>query len=111
MARNHSKDLEPEEFKCFTGVYHPTFEKMLAVLYKHESHKKKSMRPPELSLQDQLLVALQHWRAYRSHFHHKRSPGEQSYAAGRMTCYRSSGVSSKDGTLFPQSVASQAAVR
>jgi hypothetical protein len=62
MARNHSKDLEPEEFKRFTGVYHPTFEKMLAVLYEHESYKKKSRRPPELSLQDQLLVALQHWR-------------------------------------------------
>jgi Ni/Fe-hydrogenase subunit HybB-like protein len=41
----------------------------------------------------------------------KRSPGGSSYAAGRMTCCGACSVGSSDGTLSPQSAASQAAVR
>jgi hypothetical protein len=41
----------------------------------------------------------------------KRSPRGSSYAAGRMTCCGACGVGSSDGTLSPQSAASQAAVR
>ncbi len=42
---------------------------MVAVLAEHERCKKKSGRPSQLSLQDQLLVALQYWWEYRPYFH------------------------------------------
>ena len=41
MPYDQIKDLEPEEFKRFTGVHRPTFEKMVAVLAEHERCKKK----------------------------------------------------------------------
>ena len=34
-----------------------------------EKAKKKPARPSKLALEDQLLVALQYWREYRTYFH------------------------------------------
>jgi hypothetical protein len=63
------KDLKPETFKRACGVHPHTFEKMLAVLRDNEQRKIKPGRPPTLSLEDQLLMALQYWREYRTYFH------------------------------------------
>jgi hypothetical protein len=42
---------------------------MLAVLAIREAAKKKKGRPPDLTLEQQLLLALQFWREYRTHYH------------------------------------------
>jgi hypothetical protein len=42
---------------------------MLQVLRANEQRKVKPGRPATLSLEDQLLVALQYWREYRTYFH------------------------------------------
>jgi hypothetical protein len=41
---------------------------MLAVLATREAAKKKKGRPPDLLLEQQLLLALQFWREYRTHY-------------------------------------------
>jgi hypothetical protein len=41
---------------------------MVEVMREHTQHKKKS-GCPKLSLEDQVLVALQYWREYRTYFH------------------------------------------
>lgn len=69
MTDEELKGLKPEEFKRFTGIHRSTFDKLLAILAEQERQKKKSGRPPKLTLADQLLVALQYWREYRPYFH------------------------------------------
>jgi hypothetical protein len=69
MTYEQMKDLKPETFKRACGVHPHTFEKMLAVLRDNEQRKIKPGRPPTLSLEDQLLMALQYWREYRTYFH------------------------------------------
>jgi hypothetical protein len=50
-------------------VQRESFEAMLAVLVRREAAKKKKGRPPDLGLEEQLLLALQFWREYRTHYH------------------------------------------
>lgn len=69
MTYEQIKDLKAEDFKRLCGVHPLTFAKMLAALREREKAKKKPGRPPKLSLEDQLLVALQYWREYRTYFH------------------------------------------
>jgi hypothetical protein len=69
MPYEQLKDLAPAEVKRFTGVSPATFAKMLTALGEYERNKKKRGRPGKLSLPDQVLVALQYWREYRSYFH------------------------------------------
>ena len=69
MTYEQIKDLKAEDFKRLCGVHRQTFDKMLAALEEREKLKKKSGRPAKLSCQDQLLVALQYWREYRTYFH------------------------------------------
>jgi hypothetical protein len=69
MTYEQLQVLELAEFKRFTGVQRATFEKLVAALGEHGRRKKKSGRPPKLSLADQVLVALQYWREYRPYFH------------------------------------------
>lgn len=38
-------------------------------MHEREKAKKKPGRPPKLSVEDQLLVALQYWRESRTYFH------------------------------------------
>lgn len=69
MTYEQLKTLEPAEFKRFTGVQRPTFEKMVEAVNVQERHKNKSGRPPKLPVADQVLVVLQYWREYRPYFH------------------------------------------
>lgn len=62
MTYEQLKALAPEEFKRFTGVQRPTFEKMVAALGERERAKKKRGRPAKLQLADQVLGVLQYWR-------------------------------------------------
>ena len=69
MTYEQMKDLKPGDFKRACGVYPQTFEQMLQVLRAHEQQKAKPGRPPTLSIEDQLVMALQYWREYRTYFH------------------------------------------
>ena len=69
MTYEHMKDLPPGDFKRACGVSPQTFEHMLQVLRIHEQKKVKPGRPSTLSLEDQLFMALQYWRDYRTYFH------------------------------------------
>ena len=54
MRYEEIKDRNDKDFKRLTGVEHPTFKQMVAVL---------------LSRADQLLLTLMYWREYRTQFH------------------------------------------
>lgn len=76
-------ELDGEKFRRLTGVKRTTFEKMLEIL--RESAKKKQAkggRKPKLLLEDQLLMALEYIREYRTYFH-----VSQSYGVSESTCY------------------------
>ena len=61
--------LSAPDFRRLLGVKRETFDTMLAVLTRREAAKKKKGRPPDLTLEQQLLLALQFWREYRTHYH------------------------------------------
>jgi hypothetical protein len=66
MTYEQLKALPPGDFKRACGVYPQTCEHMLPVLRDHEQRKVKPGRPATLSRADQLLMALQYWREYRT---------------------------------------------
>lgn len=74
------KDLKPEAFKRLTGVPPDTFALMREVLQKHY---RPFGRPPALSLENQLLVALMYWREYRTMAHIAAT-----YQVGEATVFR-----------------------
>jgi hypothetical protein len=69
MTYEQRKDLQPGNCKRACGGHPQTFEQMLQVLQAHEQQKVKPGRPPTLSLENQLLMALQYWHEYRTYFH------------------------------------------
>lgn len=68
MQHEQAKDLPPQEFKRLFGVQRPTFNEMVEVMRQYTKLKKQS-GSPKLSLENQVLVALQYWREYRTYFH------------------------------------------
>jgi len=78
------KDFKNEEFRRLTGVKRATFEKMVNILKEAESSKKRfGGRPHRLSIEDQLLMALEYIREYRTYFH-----VAASYHISESACYR-----------------------
>ncbi|WP_442932902.1 helix-turn-helix domain-containing protein, partial [Microcoleus sp. herbarium13] len=69
MTYEQVQSLKPEAFKRFCGVGSTTFDEMVSVLEEQKRKKRKPGRPPKLSLEDQVLLALQYWREYRTYFH------------------------------------------
>jgi Helix-turn-helix of DDE superfamily endonuclease len=63
------KNLESTEFKRLCGVTPGTFEQMVKVVASEKVLAKKSGRPSKLSIEDQVLMTLEYWREYRTHFH------------------------------------------
>lgn len=61
--------LAAADFRRLLGVKPETFEAMLAALAAREAAKKKRGRPPDLRLEEQLLLTLQFWREYRTQYH------------------------------------------
>ena len=61
--------LNAADFRRLLGVKPETFEAMLTALLSREAAKKKQGRPPDLSLEEQLLLTLQFWREYRTQYH------------------------------------------
>lgn len=70
MSYEQIKDLRPAEFKRYCGVEPDTFQRMVELVSKHLTKKRrKTGRPPKLSVADQVLLTLEYWREYRTLFH------------------------------------------
>ena len=65
----NSPKAECKDFKRRTGVYKQTFKRMLHAWQTYHLSRSNAGRPPKLCRCDQLLVALQYWREYRTYFH------------------------------------------
>lgn len=76
--------LEDEKFRRLTGVKRNTFEKMVSIL-KDADMKKKAQggRKNKLCIEDQLLMALEYIREYRTYFH-----TSQSYGVSESSAYK-----------------------
>lgn len=73
------------EFRRLTGVKRTTFNKMLDILISANNIKRnKGGRNSKLLLQDQLLMALEYLREYRTYFHIG-----QTYGVSESTAYKS----------------------
>lgn len=75
MTYEQLKDLKPTEFKRWCGVHLETFARMVKVLRPHLERTGKRGGQPKLSVEDQLLIALEYWREYRTYFHIAKSWG------------------------------------
>jgi len=70
MSYERIKDLRPADFKRYCGVEPETFRLMVELVSKRlTKERRKTGRPPKLSVEDQVLLALEYWREYRTLFH------------------------------------------
>lgn len=78
------KILSDEQFRRLTGVKRSTFDKMIKILEEEDRKKKrKGGRRNKLSIENQLLMALEYIREYRTYFH-----VSQSYGISESSCYK-----------------------
>lgn len=76
--------LEEDKFRRLTGVKRTSFEKMTAILTDANIKKKaKGGRKNKLCIEDQLLMALEYMREYRTYFHIS-----QSYGVSESSAYK-----------------------
>lgn len=81
------QDLEPlsnGEFKRLCGVSRQTFSQMVAELRPHLDRRGQRGGQTKLSVENQLLVALEYWREYRTQFHIGVSWGLHETTVGRI---------------------------
>ncbi len=70
MSYERIKDLRPADFKRYCGVEPETFNRMVELVSKRLTRtRRKTGRPPKLSVADQVLLTLEYWREYRTFFH------------------------------------------
>lgn len=69
MNYEASKTLNSQKFKRRFGVQRPTFNRMVYGLKATIPKQPRPGRPPKLSIENQILVALEYWREYRTYFH------------------------------------------
>lgn len=79
------KEYDEKQFRRITGVKRATFNKMIEILKKSyaEKHKRRG-RKPKLSIENQLMAALEYWREYRTYAHIAAS-----YGIAESNIYRS----------------------
>jgi len=84
MKYSQIQGLDDDKFRRLTGVKRSTFEKMIGIL-KDADLKKKAQggRKNKLSIEDQLLMALEYIREYRTYFH-----TSQSYGVSERSAYK-----------------------
>lgn len=76
--------LEEDKFRRLTGVKRATFDKMISILNDADMTKKaKGGRKNKLCIEDQLLMALEYIREYRTYFH-----TSQSYGVSESSAYK-----------------------
>lgn len=69
MKYEDACQLSPPDFKRRFGVQPETFEMMLDVLKAAQPSQPVPGQKPKLNQGEQLLVALEYWREYRTYFH------------------------------------------
>lgn len=69
MTYERLQQLRPSAFKRYCGVHRETFFKLVRVIQPDLDRRGKRGGQCKLSVPDQLLVALEYWREYRSQFH------------------------------------------
>ena len=84
MIYERIENLKPEEFKRLTGVYPDTFSLMVKIVSAEKAFHKKSGRPSKLSVEEQILMALEYWREYRTYYHIGTSRGIDETTAMRI---------------------------
>lgn len=77
-------NLSASEFKRLCGVSRDTFSKMIEVLRPQLERSRQRGGQNKLSVEDQLLIALEYWREYRSQFHIATSWGLHETTVGRI---------------------------
>ena len=85
MKYENIKEYDEKQFRRITGVKRGTFEKIVEILKKSyaEKHRRRG-RKPKLSIENQLLAALEYWREYRTYAHIAAS-----YGIAESNIYRS----------------------
>lgn len=84
MKYEQIQELDDEKFRRLTGVKRNTFEKMFNILREADQKKKsKGGRKNKLSMGNQLLMALEYIREYRTYFH-----CGQSYGISESSAYK-----------------------
>src|ERR1700733_3435044 len=82
MKYDQIKELSDEQFRRLTGVKRNTFAKMLEIWREADQRKKaQGGRKNKLLLENQLLMALEYIREYRTYFHIANSYGVSESAA------------------------------
>jgi hypothetical protein len=76
--------LSEGEFKRLCGVSRKTFRAMVEVVRPALDRRGRKGGQAKLSVEDQLLVALEYWREYRSQFHIGVSWGLHETTVGRI---------------------------
>lgn len=84
MSYSDLQNLSAGEFKRLCGVSRVTFAQMVEVLRPQLERQGKRGGQNKLSVEDQLLVALEYWREYRSQFHIATSWGLHETTVGRI---------------------------
>lgn len=75
MTYEQIKNLSERQFKRLCGVKPQLFEKMVSILRPKVPESGTRGGQPKLSIEDQLLIALEYWREYRTYFHLGQSWG------------------------------------
>lgn len=75
MTYKQVKNLKEKEFKRLCGVKPKLFQEMVKILKQELPKPKQRGGQPKLSIEDQLLIALEYWREYRTYFHIGQSWG------------------------------------
>ena len=75
MTSKRIKHLNEQDFKRLFGVQPKLFQEMVEVLKPELLKPKQKGGQPKLSIEDQLLIALEYWREYRTYFHIAQSWG------------------------------------
>lgn len=84
MKYEQVKSISDEQFRRLTGVKRSSFDKMVKILEEADKKKKeKGGRKNKLSIENQLLMALEYIREYRTYFH-----VSQSYGISESSCYK-----------------------
>ena len=75
MTYKQIKNLREQVFKRFCGVKPKVFAQMVEVLKQELPKPLQRGGQPKLGVEDQLLMALEYWREYRTYFHIGQSWG------------------------------------
>jgi hypothetical protein len=75
MTYEQIKNLKETEFKRLCGVKPNLFNEMVDILKQELPKPRQRGGQAKLIIEDQLLIALEYWREYRTYFHISKSWG------------------------------------